>query len=176
MLAQQRLARVGVRAEGRVRHAHQLHAMQPQQAEQVVVAGILHEHGIARLEQVAHHQVQRLAGAAGDQHLWQFRRDAELAHAQQHLPAQFRMAQWRGVVDHAVDLGARDRADRLLQPFHVAPGLGHEAAGQLQRAAGMVELLQDVVGKILRQAGIRPAARRAPRERAVGHVEAGPLP
>jgi hypothetical protein len=159
VLAQQRLGGVRVGAVGRVRHAHQLHPMQPQQAEQVVVAGIFHEHRIAGLEQVAHHQVQRLAGTGGDQHLRQFGGDAQLAHAQQHLAAQFRMPHRRGVVDHAVDLVARDRADRLRQPLNVAPGFRHKAAGQLERAAGVVELLEDVVGKILGQARIRPAAR-----------------
>ena len=59
--------RIGpARREG---HAHQLHPVRAQQGLEVEIAGIVHQHRVAGLQQEAAHQFQRLGAGGGEQHL-----------------------------------------------------------------------------------------------------------
>ena len=72
-----------VRAVGGARHAEEGDAVEAQVAEQVPVAGVVHQHAVAGLEEVAAHDVQRLMHAVGKDDL--LRRGADADFGQTHL-------------------------------------------------------------------------------------------
>jgi len=176
MLLQLRLHRVEVGARARARNADEIHAMQLQQAVEIVVARVLDEDRVAGLEQVAHQQVHRLARAERDQDLRRLRLDAELLDASLQQFAQCRVAERRRVIDHAGAVGARHVADRLREAVHVAPCLGNEAAAELQRFARMIELLQDVGRFVFGAARVGRTLATHCGAVPFGHVKAGTRP
>ena len=99
-----------------------------------------------------HYQVDRLARAGGDEHIGRVGLDAELPRTHHDLMPQRRVAQWRGVVDYRMRIGARYLTDGLRQAIDIAPVCRHEAAAELEHAVGVAELLEDVFGL-----GLRPA-------------------
>ncbi len=133
--------RFGGGAVGEKRHADEPHALQLQEAKQVVVTGVFDEHGVARLEHIAHDEIERLIRAARDQYIRQIGVDAERVQTHHHLLAQVGIAVRNRVIDHARYVETRHMPDRLRETVHIAPDLGDEAARQFERLAGVIELL-----------------------------------
>src|SRR2546430_10862929 len=63
---------------GIARNAQQPGAVEPQIAEQIVVSGVVDEHRVARLDEMAHDEVERLTGAVRQDDLRCARGNAEL--------------------------------------------------------------------------------------------------
>ena len=112
---QQRLQRGQVIARGGARHAHHLRARKTQHEVQIGVAGVVHQNHITGLDQAASHQVQRLAGALGQQHLVGIHRQVVLGqrlghhHAQRHVAVGQAVAVQLGPIGRQLAHAALDR-------------------------------------------------------------------
>lgn len=106
--------------------------LQLEQTEQVVVAGVFHEHGIARLQHEPDDQVERLARTAGDNDVRDVRLNADDREAHLDLVPQIRVTMRHGVVDHAARVHPHHLANGLDNALNVSPRFWHEAAAQLQ--------------------------------------------
>ena len=109
------------------------HAHKAQGVDQIGVARLVHQHHIARPDQPAHRQVQRLTRALGQQHLVWLNVDGVLAHTLADPGAQGRVAQRVAVI--AQGHGVR-RSQRTHGPSHAIfkqPALRQPAAAGLVR-------------------------------------------
>src|SRR3569833_2460586 len=98
MPLQLRLHDVEVRAAPRTRNADQPDAVQLQQTIQVVIAGILDEDRVARLQHVAHQKIERLACAVRNENLRSVRAQTQLRDTRLQAPPQAQAAERRSVV------------------------------------------------------------------------------
>ncbi|GEM_PF-3801277 len=140
MRAEDRLQRGGVRAVAGARHAEHLHPVELQQVEQVVVAGVLHHHHVARLEQRAYQQVEGMAGAGGGEDLLRVDMDIDQPQAFLDVLAQRRQAQRSAVVEQPGEFAAGDLADRVAEFLDFPPTVRNPAAAELEFRRAAAEL------------------------------------
>ncbi|MNN21285.1 hypothetical protein D3C81_1346010 [compost metagenome] len=109
-----------------------MHAVHPQEIEQRRVTGRLDHHTVSSLEQGAHDQIKRMAGAAGTQQLRTAGLDTEQFQALGDLLAQRWKPQGRAVVEQAGHVGARHLAQRIAEVVRLAPALRQATGTKLQ--------------------------------------------
>jgi hypothetical protein len=98
--------------------------MHAQIAEQVIVAGVVDQRAIARLQQIAHDEVQRLTRSLGQQNLGGRRRDADVSQRQREVFAQWQIAERVAIFEQMRAVLARERAEGLTDPGFILPGIG----------------------------------------------------
>src|SRR5215831_4584672 len=118
------LQRRDVRPVRIARHRQHLDALQAQVSEHVVVAGIVHQRRVARFEQIADDELDRLAGAVREQDLAGVSGDAELAEQQDQMLAQRQIAERIAVFEQVGAVLARQRTEALSDAGLVKPRVG----------------------------------------------------
>ncbi len=115
------LQRRHVRPVRIARHRQHLHALQSQVSEHVVVAGIVHQRRVARFEQIADDEFERLAGALRQQDLAGVSSDAELGEQQDQMLAQRQIAERIAVFEQVGTVLACQRTEALSDAGLVEP-------------------------------------------------------
>ncbi|MCY1181219.1 hypothetical protein D9M73_217120 [compost metagenome] len=133
VVGEQLLQLVQVVAGRGARHAYQGCALGAQDAHEVRVAGVVHQHHIARAHQCACGQVQGLAGAVGEHQLCWVGDDRQLL--LQVLGGQrTQLHQAHGVaVPRQLQRAAGHLAQTAAQAVFVHPVVGQPAAPRLER-------------------------------------------
>lgn len=125
--------RLAVDAVDAARHADHAHAHQPQQLQQIGVAGLLDQHRIAGAQQGAHDQVQPVRDALRQQHLVGLGRHAGRAQAGGDGLAQRRVAIGMPIAGDAQRRHPAQVPQRLVQALLVQPFGRQPAAARLDR-------------------------------------------
>ncbi|MNI41698.1 hypothetical protein D3C73_959590 [compost metagenome] len=135
VLLEQCLEHLDIRPAWRTRDFDHRHPLQPEQLEQLGVAGAFDHHAVPWLEQDPCDQVQTLAGPGGGHDALIICSNAQLIQALANLPTQCWQPQWRTVVEQARHVGAADLANRVRQIIRLPPAFGEPTApqGQLTR-------------------------------------------
>ena len=164
--------RVG--AVGGAWNAQQGHAVKAQVAEQVPVAGVVHQHAVAGLQKVAADDVEGLVDAIGEDDLAGRGADADFGQAHLQLGAQRCVALGRAVA-HRAHVGASRQGPQRAQHAGFVEPAGGQAAGADEDARRVVR------GHFAHQPGGVDGPldgfarfRGARRQRPAGHVEARP--
>jgi len=142
-MRQQLLQVVEVVAVRGARHADQGGALGTQDAHQVGVTGVVHQHHVTRAHQRAHGEVECLAGAVGQHQLRRIGDDRQLLlQVLRSQRAQLRQAHGIAVAGK-LQRAAGHLAQTAAQAFFVHPVVGQPAATWLERQlAGFEDLLQ----------------------------------
>ena len=115
------LQRRDIRSVRIARHRQHLHAVEPQVPEHVVIAGIVHQRRVARFEQIADDELERLAGTLRQQDLAGMGGDAEFGEQQGQVLAQRQIAERVAVFEQVGTVLARQHVKALPDAGLVEP-------------------------------------------------------
>lgn len=133
-----------IRTGRRHRHAHSLRPMRPQQRQEVEITGIIDQHRVARLEQKATDEIERMRATVGKQYVIGTSLDALFGEPPGQQGAERCRTERRGIAgERTLIVRPGDAPHRLAQGVTREPVVGQPATAGHQRVVPFAQRLAE---------------------------------